>query len=433
MVRADYLFAGNQVSDVLRAQQVKLRERIDGLDADRVLDTPADDLLDIIEDDFRVDCPVLRRDDQHSPMGAEDVKIDVSGDFRRARPGPGRTLVNGTRYRLHVPFDGEAVVFELRPNPCSMSPPQAEVKHGELVLTAEMPADSLDPATMRTGFDKTLDDIAVHLDRARVEIDEYNAKLRETAAGMLERRRKKVLKDREMEAFIGVPVARRADASPVLVVEVPRKRTPVTVQRPAATGFAPEPAVALGDFAAIAETIASFGSAAERFPGTFAPMGEEVLRELVLVVLNNQFGPSAGELFSRIGKTDIAILADEGPVFIAECKVWHGSTKFAEGVQQLLDYLVWRDTKAAMVLFVKNKNVTDAVEKAIGVLDGHERRKRRAPDVGGHPCFVLHHDGDDRREIDIALVVIPIPAAGEQAQPTRAPDPEARPSSLRTS
>lgn len=60
------------------------------------------------------------------------------------------------------------------------------------------------------------------------------------------------------------------------------------------------------------------------------------------------------------------------------------------------------------------KNVTDVVAKAIEVLDGHERRKRRAPDVGGHPCFVLHHDGDERREIDVLLVVIPIPAGAEE-------------------
>jgi len=45
-------------------------------------------------------------------------------------------------------------------------------------------------------------------------------------------------------------------------------------------------------------------------------MHEEVLREVVLVILNNQFGPAVGELFSRSGKTDIAIVQADADEFI---------------------------------------------------------------------------------------------------------------------
>lgn len=221
-----------------------------------------------------------------------------------------------------------------------------------------------------------------------------------------------MLADRALEEHLAVPVTRRPDRSATLAVGVPKKRRPVEPSRQStAAPFQPEPAIQRSDFDAIVAVISAFGAAAERFPDTFRPMREEVLRELVLVILNNQFGPAVGELFSRAGKTDIAILQAGGPVFIAECKIWKGEAAFREAIDQLLGYLVWRDTKAAVVLFVRNKDVTGIVGKAMACMQSHERFKREAAPAAGHPVSVLHQDGDPAREIEIALVVVPIPSS----------------------
>jgi hypothetical protein len=182
------------------------------------------------------------------------------------------------------------------------------------------------------------------------------------------------------------------------------------VSRPPAKDFAPEPQVSKEDFAAIIADVRSMGLAAERFPDTFGKMPEPVLREILLVVLNNQFGPSGGELFSRRGKTDVAIWHETGAVFIAECKFWTGEKGFDEAIDQLLGYLVWRDTKSALVLFVRQKNVSDVQEKAQRRLREHPRFKRQVTDAAGGPVFILYHEGDVNREIDVALVVVGHPA-----------------------
>lgn len=405
----EYLFAGNSVGDVLRAEHRRLRDFVLALDANAVLATPIEDMLDRVVAQFEIACPALRRDKEYSP-GATDVRIDVTGDFRRATFGPGPHYVAGTKFSLHIPFDGERDVFFLRPNPFSMSPPRATVTGQELVLTVQAPADSLDPAAMRRQLDEQLGQIDTHLERARVEIDQYNAGLRDAARGLLEQRRQKVLADRALEEHLAVPVTRREDRSPTLAVDVPKKRRPVpTSMVDAVTPFKPEPAISRLDFDAIVAVVASFGSAAERFPETFGPMREEVLRELVLVILNNQFGPAVGELFSRSGKTDIAIIQADGPVFIAECKIWKGEAAFREAIDQLLGYLVWRDTKAALVLFVKNKDVSSVISKAEALVRAHDRYKRDGAPSGERPVFVLHHDGDVNREIETALIAVPIP------------------------
>jgi hypothetical protein len=408
-VAEQLLFAGNSVGDVLRAQQERLRSFVQDIDPDVVLSTPTEDLLDRICAKFEIECPVLRHDEWYSP-GAKDVKFDVTGDFRRATFGPGPHHVPGTSVSVHVPFDGEKDVFLLRPNPFSMSPPRAVISGQEVIVTVSGPADSLNPDALRKQLEETISQIQIHLDRARTEIGPYNDGLRSNVRGLLERRRSKVLGDRSLEETLGVPVAPRPNRSTTLAVDVPKKRRPVAPLTPRPPGsFRPEPAISRGDFDAIVTVIAAFGAAAERFPSTFRPMREEVLRELLLVVLNNQFGPAVGEMFSRNGKTDIAILEGEGPVFIAECKIWKGEKAFREAIDQLLGYLVWRDTKAALVLFIRHKDVTAVGEKAVAELRSHLRFKRQAPDAGTLPVSAFHHDGDEAREIEIALIPVPIP------------------------
>lgn len=406
----ELLFAGNSVGDVLRAENERVRTFVQGIDADVVLSTPPEDLIERVVDQFTVESPVLRHEDRYSP-GAKDVRIDVSGDFRRATFGDGPAYVPGTSFSVHVPFDGDGGVFRLRPNPYSLSPPRATISKNEVIVTVSSPADSIDPEPLKRQIEGTIGDIQTHLERARSEIDPYNDSLRGTAKALLERRRAKVLGDRSLEEMLGVPVAQRPNRSSTLAVDVPKKRRPVSSAVPAAQkGFRPEPGITRDDFDAIVTVIASFGAAAERFPSTFRPMKEEVLRELLLVVLNNQFGPAVGELFSRNGKTDIAIVEDEGPVFVAECKFWKGEKACKDAIDQLLGYLVWRDTKSALVLFIKQNDVTGIMQKAIGAIESHERFKREGPGAGPHPVFVLHHEGDVAREIEIALIGIPIPA-----------------------
>lgn len=411
----EVLFFGDGLSDVLGAQPARLAAFVQDLSADAVLATPEEDMLDRLVGQFEIECPVLRREDSYSP-GAEDVKIDVSNDRGRAIIGRGPHHVPGTRFRLHVPFDGERDVFFLRPSTYSLSPPRAAVTRQELVMTVESPADTLDPAAMGRRLEELLADIERHLERARPEIDRYNAELRDAARAALIRRREKVLADRALEQHLAVPVTRRSDRAPVLAVDVPKKRKPIEPKAASLTAppFQPEPAVDRADYEAIVGVISSFGSAAERFPDTFRPMGEEVLREIVLVILNNQFGPAVGELFSRKGKTDVAILQADGPVFISECKIWTGQSAFRAAVDQLLGYLVWRDTKAALILFVRNVDVSAVVDKAVPCLTSHERFKRQAAPAAGRPVFVLHHEGDAAREIEIALVVIPLPGASTE-------------------
>ena len=57
------------------------------------------------------------------------------------------------------------------------------------------------------------------------------------------------------------------------------------------------------------------------------------------------------------GKTDILVREKDKNLFIGECKIWRDAERISEAVDQLLNYLTWRDTKAALVVFVKRKSI----------------------------------------------------------------------------
>jgi hypothetical protein len=97
------------------------------------------------------------------------------------------------------------------------------------------------------------------------------------------------------------------------------------------------------------------GRTFETAPATFAKHDEEELRDFILAFLNSHYeGDATGETFRVKGKTDIRIESDNRAAFVGECKVWRGQKQISEALDQLLNYLTWRDCKAALVVFNKD-------------------------------------------------------------------------------
>lgn len=163
--------------------------------------------------------------------------------------------------------------------------------------------------------------------------------------------------------------------------------------------------------------IIGFGRQLERSPRISQRWSEEDLRDQYLQQLNGYWeGEAAGEVFNGAGKTDILLRSGDRNVFIAECKFWAGAKGFSEAIDQLLSYLVWRDTKAAIVLFIRRKNPTDAIEQADAAIRSHvcfKRPGKATHDPTERRNYVLHHADDERREIQVALTPVVIRSSTE--------------------
>jgi hypothetical protein len=395
----EVLFARNDLRAGLEATARKLLEELHGWDPEVLLALPEADVVDHLLAAHSVQCPRLHRDQAHLLPVSEEAQIIEDRFF-----GDRLTRLV-TRFTLVVPYDGERIIFSTRASQSSINPPSAAATDGELRQT--WTGEPTDAAAVRAHFDSELDKIERHLAWCRSDIDQHNQTLRATTPELVAQRRAKLLRDRELEAGIGFPVRRRSDAASYAVPVRRRRISPSVPPRPTASGpFRPEPVLADADYEAALAVLRNARNALERSPSMTARLNEEQIRDLLLVSLNAQFeGRAGGEVFNGAGKTDILIREGDRNVFIGECKIWKGPKTIRQALDQLLRYLVWRDTKAALLLFVRSGDATEVIKKSIAEIEHSPTYKRRGRhDSDERVDFLLHARGDPAREIQLVFL-----------------------------
>jgi hypothetical protein len=392
------LFTEGDLGASLQAAARKWAERLQTWDADALLKASEADVIDELLEEGMAQCPRLLRDEVWMPPPSEATRrFSEFGEVGERRV---------TQLILVVPFDGEAVVFRLRANNYTHNPPQViSVDDHELRIAVDGPTGNA--ASVRALFDAQLDKIETCLEWSRNQIEEHNARIRAEVPAMVARRRAQLLATRNLQAEIGFQIRRRPDADTYTVPIKRRNLRPVRRSASSATApFKPEPAMADSDYLAALAVLRNARNALERTPSLVAKLGEEQIRDLLLVFLNAQFeGDAAGEVFNGEGKTDILIRVEDRNIFIGECKIWGGPSTMDEAFGQIFKYLVWRDTKAAILLFIRNKDVTAVIKKAVARIEAHPNYKRRGPShTDDRLNFVMHAQGDTEREIHLALL-----------------------------
>ncbi len=222
---------------------------------------------------------------------------------------------------------------------------------------------------------------------------------------------------REAAATLGIPVGPRT--APERIPIQPRRIT-MTASPAATLG---EQQWRLDDAVAedVITTIMSFSTALERLPISAAKLlreDEQTIRDFLLFVLNaNYAGGVSGETFRGAGKTDLLLHWKERDAFIAECKFWPGPTGFKEAIDQLLSYTVWRDTRIALILFLRDiADTTAIIGKAARALAEHPRFVEKL-DGSGDPLrrqdFAMHAAGDQARLVRLSLLPVVITQPGQ--------------------
>ena len=383
-------------------------------DADQLLATAKADLIDYLVAKYSVACPTLDRDRIEQLPVSEEVRTVQDSIYAFNEDAIAYRM---TKIVIVVPFTGEKDVSGSTLASRGPQHARCEVREGELRLTwTGDPQVATDAAAVRRHFDGELGNIGRTLSASAA------SRLTGTTAPFAARslfgdqRKAKLLADRELEAGLGFPVRQRSDASQY-AVPVNRRRIE-TPRRPSASGqFQPEPVLPDVQYAQALGVLRNARNALERTPSMTANLDEEKIRDLLLVLLNAQFeGAAAGEVFNAAGKTDILIRAGDRNVFIAECKIWKGPKTIRDALGQLLSYLTWRDTKAALLLFIRTGEPTTIITKSIAEIKGHGNYKRTGSTAedGERYDFILHANGDPNREIRLAF--LPFALRDAQAQ-----------------
>ena len=402
------MFSDYDLREEMASRRVTISKGIESLKPDYFLNANSEDLCKYFEDKYRYQLPVLRMEE--ICFDQEEVDIDVSQDFNRGILDRGRPFyVKGTSIIFIVPFDGDADLFRVRPSAFTSILPYGEVHSAELKF--EYRDANHDGQRIRSAFDQNIREVQQYLGFVAENVTNFNQTLSQFVQSEIQSRREKLLKDRGLAASLGFPMKKREGVPQTFSVPIAKKlpaRLPTATTQP----FKPEPALEMDNYEQILGSISNMALVLERSPQAFAGMKEEDLRMNFLVALNGQFeGKATGETFNFEGKTDILIRVEGRNIFIAECKFWKGPQALKETIDQLLGYTSWRDTKTAILLFNRNKNLSVVLAKVPETMAQHsnfERQVEYANETGFRFIFRQKNDGNRRVMITVLVFDIPI-------------------------
>lgn len=317
----------------------------------------------------------------------------------------------------HLPYTGNSDLFQYAPSTRLIWTKEIFIEgmfaglEGEYVCFEVMSIRKTSEDVKREA-EKIIDNLKKQLEHLTHEVENYNAQLETKIKRKFEERKQSFLKKNHILASLGVPINKRENLPETYAIPPPRVRKKM-FPKPvvSASEYKPEPVLDQSIYYDILQIIHEFGKVFERLPSTYKDKGEEELRDHLLLYLEPRYeGSATGETFNKSGKTDILIRYENSNVFIAECKFWQGQKIYLDTITQLLRYLTWRDSKAAVIVFVKNKDFSSVLKLV----------EDETPNHGNYLGYVnkedeswfnyrFHLNGDTNREVKLAVLLFHIP------------------------
>jgi hypothetical protein len=363
----------------------------------------AEAVIEQIIDRLRLE-PIQVHADQVSRSEIEEVnrvKRDRFGD---------QVPIFEQRITIQIPVSGEAPLLARRAT--SWRHDAANMRVTDSYVAFDLTRPSLTAEIISGHIDETVKQLVEYAGWINADLVDYEQLLRRVVTTAVNARKARLDRATEATANLSIPLTPTPTAKQV---RIPVERTQVrVVDLPVGDRPSREPVLEDAVYEDVLRTLSHLARTAERLPQTAAKLKEEELRDLLLFVLNANYGGLArGEVFNFIGKTDILLPYRDRNAFIAECKIWTTPKKFTAAIDQLLGrYVAWRDTKGALILFIKTGDATRIIDTAAQRMREHRafRAERPAPDPYLRQDFQFVSLLDDQRRIQVALLPIVIPS-----------------------
>ena len=149
------------------------------------------------------------------------------------------------------------------------------------------------------------------------------------------------------------------------------------------------------------------GSNIEQKIASFYNQNEGGLRDIILTGLQTAFPKysATGETFNAEGKTDILLKYNSENLFVAECKIWAGQASVNPAINQLMNYLTWRDSKTALILFVQNSTFSSVLGEIKKIIADHPNHQKFIDEQNGNRFnFEFTQKNDPNKTFKLAVI-----------------------------
>lgn len=393
----------------------RIMSEIESFNENYLLNASEEQLIAYMVDKYTVNPPEILFENAY----IDDYETEINTDdypevFRRGTGEKHKVQM----IRFYIPVTTNAEVLKYMPDLGSQSftigSGSCNFEVTSSGLTLEVPKFYDDPKKVKDVYDENLKNIGSKYENILRDIKLFNASIRSDITGKIRIRKSDYMKKNEFMYSLGVPLKRKQDTPTTFSIPQPNLRTKIVVEKPVVTRepFKAEPTIPIDIYFQILKLIHDVGKNFERLPSIYEDKGEEDLRDHIIMVLDPNFqnGSATGETFNKTGKTDIQLRYDSSVVFVAECKFWSGEKGYLSTITQLLKYLTWRDTKASVIMFVRQKDFTSILSKVKAITSSHQNYLGFVADSDENWFnYRFHINGDKNREVNLAVQLYHLP------------------------
>lgn len=321
----------------------------------------------ILEVDEQLFVESIVQDYTIAPIEIDRISENINARDSRTEllsEGYGRNMDNPVYcFTVSYRFSGSAGLFKLRPTSRVVVSAKISVQPADGKVWFIVETSDRDPQGFKLQKDRTYDHAFCNLAGINREAAAWNEALTGIVKSLFAARKIHFLQDAAFFEAINVSV--RPETRAFFSVPVATKKL-IPQPQPAGTKYRLEPFISDEMYHDVLKVINWLGRGMERKPYLYMGKQEEELRDLFLLLLETRYEGSTatGETFNRDGKTDILLKYEDGSnLFVAECKFWGGAKVLHSTISQLFDrYLTWRDSKVAILFFVKNVDFTTVLQ-----------------------------------------------------------------------
>jgi hypothetical protein len=406
------LFGKGELSEFLRLRQAEARREIEQETEQHLNEADEEIYINHLVEKYSYAVPVFDFDGFHQLPSYEK---HIKGAFQVSqRTGHINDRVLRDTYVFAVPFTGDGILLNFKAR-YSVFTPGADFFFLNNSLCFEVEnswgadrGDQVESTALHL-----VDGLKRQMPYFTEQVEAFHSDLRVNINNAFKNRKTRISRRNEVAQSLSIPIKKRENISQTYDIPTPEIRKKLEFKPELNRhGWVAEPTLGQSVYEDILHTINSVGKVFERYPSIYRGKGEEPLRDLLILYLDPRYyyaGVTA-ETFNSVGKTDIRIAYEGSYAFIAECKFWTGEKGYLDTITQLLKYLTWRDSKAAIVIFVNRKEIVtvlssikDASPKHSNYLSSVDQKEESWFN------YTFHLDGDKSREVKLAVLVFHVP------------------------
>ena len=410
------IFAEHPLSEFLEERHQAVVREIQSEPRDRLLNVNEADYVNYLVEKYRLEPVTFAFDAIRASSIEKLIPAEYHPPLFHVRAGqsyPRQAI------RFHVPFTGEPELLRRKPSARILWDYEVTVAASEIQF--DVINWSNDPEAVQRDKQRIIDSIIQQNAHVTEEVTQFNSRLEDFVRQRLSSRKSQLLAELSVLGSLGLPL--QEGVPQTFAVPMTSKKLVVKPTAPASAS-PPDPTLDNETYQDILSIIHQWGVGMERHPSAYDGKHEQHLRDLLLTTLSTHYPSSTGETFNKSGRTDILVRHQGSNVFVAECKVWHGLQAHHATIDQLLGYLTWRDSKAALVYFVRETQLGPIFNVIAKGTPQHPCFSRlESPRAENWMQYEFKLPSDPSRNVHLAVLSFHFPSGPRQPKPLL-PEPQ---------